>query len=75
MSMDGNVMGEEIIAAIDAVVAGNPTATTAQRRAIWRAIGRAIVHHIQNNAEVDVDSVTGVTVGGGNSGPGTGTVD
>jgi hypothetical protein len=77
MAMNGNILGIAMLAAIDDVVA-QPGATgeiAAMRRAIWQAIGREIVEHVQANAQVTVTvtSVTGVTVGAGVSGPGTGT--
>lgn len=69
MAMNGNVLGDAIRAAIDAV--GDKT----DREAIFRAIGGAIVGHITANAQVSVSvtSVSGVTVGVGTSGPGAGT--
>lgn len=72
--MNGTVLGDEILAAIDAAVAADPTASQAQRQRIWRAIGGAIVAHITANAVVAVPFVTGVTAGGASSGPGSGTV-
>lgn len=72
--MNGIVLGDAIIASIDAAVAADPHASAAQRTAVWRAIGTAIVAHITANAQVNVISVSGVTVGAGVSGPGTGTV-
>lgn len=38
------------------------------------AMGDAIVEYIQANAVVNVASVSGVTPGGSNSGPGSGTI-
>lgn len=68
MAMNGNVLGDAIKAAIDAV--GDKT----DRQAIFRALGDAIVTHITANASVAVTvaSVSGVTVGAGTSGPGSG---
>lgn len=68
MAMNGNVLGDAIKAAIDAV--GDKT----DRQAIFRALGDAIVTHITANASVTVTvaSVSGVTVGAGTSGPGSG---
>ena len=40
----------------------------------WQAVCDAIVDYIQSEAQVVVTSVSGVTVGAGVSGPGTGTV-
>lgn len=74
MAMNGTLLGDELLAAIDAAVASEPSASQAQRRLIWRAIGNAIVAHITANAVVAVPFVSGVTVGGSNSGPGSGTV-
>jgi hypothetical protein len=68
MAMNGNALGDEIRALIDAV--GDKT----DRTALFRAIGNAIVTHITTNASVavTVTSVSGVTVGVGTSGPGSG---
>lgn len=38
------------------------------------SVAEAVVEEIQGNAQVVVTSVSGVTTGGGTSGPGTGTV-
>lgn len=74
MAMNGILLGEQILAAIDSAVAGSQAATPAQRVAIWHAVGNAIVAHIVANAQVTVTvaSVSGVTVGAGVSGPGVG---
>lgn len=74
MAMNGDQLGDEMLAAIDATVAGQQQVSQAQRIAIWRAIGGAIVQHITTNAVVAVPFVSGVVAGGANSGPGTGTV-
>lgn len=74
MALDGNRLGDAIRAAVDLAVAGTPTSGTAQRTAVWRAIGTAIVTEITVNGQVTVASVSGVTPGVGTSGPGTGTV-
>lgn len=47
MAMNGVQLGDEIIAAIQSVTGGAPSA---QVTAIWEAIGVAIVAHIQANA-------------------------
>lgn len=61
------------MAAIDEAVTMHPHATTAQRAEIWKRIGNAIVTHIRlADVTVTVTSVSGVTVGAGVSGPGTG---
>jgi hypothetical protein len=69
MAMNGDVLGDAIKAAVDAV--GDKT----DRQALFRAIGAAIVTHITTQAAVTVTvtSVSGVTVGAGVSGPGAGT--
>lgn len=75
MAMNGNLLGQQIMDAIDGELASQPTANAAQRTAIWQAVGRAIVLHIQTSGAVTVTvaSVSGVTVGPGVSGPGAGT--
>lgn len=75
MALNGTLLGDQILAAIDVTVAGNAQVSEAQRQAVWRAIGNAIVLHFQTNAVVPVTvvSVTAVTAGVGVSGPGTGT--
>lgn len=45
-----------------------------QVQALANAIALAVVAHITANAQVVVASVSGVTVGAGVSGPGTGTI-
>lgn len=59
--------------AIKAALGLNP-ATDAEAIAAWDAISAEIISHIQANAVVTVASVSGVTVGTGVSGPGTGTI-
>lgn len=74
MAMNGVVLGDAILAAIDSAVAAHGEASAAQRTAIWRAIGNAIVTHVQGaTVTVTVASVSGVTTGPGVSGPGSGT--
>lgn len=75
MALVGNDLGDAIMAAVDAAIASNGTAGAAQRQAVFRAIGSAIVAYIKANAvvAVTVPSVSGVTPGGGVSGPGVGT--
>lgn len=72
----GIALGDAMLAAIDAAVASSAEAGPAQRRAIWRAIGTAIIAHLVANGTgaVAVVSVSGVTTGAGVSGPGTGNV-
>jgi len=73
MPMNGTVLGDALISAIDTAVEVTPQAGPAQRQAIWRAIGAAIVTHVKGaTVTVTVTSVSGVTVGPGVSGPGTG---
>ncbi len=70
MALDGDRLGNSILAAIDAV--GDKT----DRAALFRALGNAIVAEIKTNAQVTttvaVASVSGVTAGPAASGPGTG---
>jgi hypothetical protein len=75
MALNGTVLGDLMRAAVDAAVASTPAAGTAQRQAVFRALGDAIVAHITSAATVTVTvaSVSGVTVGAGVSGPGAGT--
>jgi hypothetical protein len=73
MAMDGELLGAALMQAIDDAVAVHPTAGTAQRTEIWKKIGIAIVTHVRlATVTVTVASVSGVTPGGGVSGPGTG---
>ena len=58
MSLNGNGLGSEIAAALDALGVLNPDESAVDIEPIWQAIGGAIVDHIQNNAEVSTD-VTG----------------
>lgn len=74
MALNGIVLGDAIKAAIDTAVASSREANEAQRTAVWRAIGNAIVAHITGSGTVVVTSVSGVTTGVGVSGPGTGTI-
>lgn len=55
MAMNGTQMGDEIA---DAILSTSPggqlnSAEQSAARAQWQVIGRAIVAHIQNNAEDD----------------------
>ncbi len=72
MAMNGDLLGLAMKAAIDGV--GDKT----DRNALFKALGGAIVAHIEANAVVSgpvtVTSVSGVTAGPGASGPGTGTL-
>jgi len=58
MAMNGNQLGDEIMAAIDAVVAeavGNAsTEATQMRTRVFRAIGNAIVDHIRANLQITI---------------------
>jgi len=73
MAMNGDALGTLITGKISALIAINPTPDPT---AFWREVARAIVEHIQGNANVVVTSVSGVTPGTPLqfSGPGTGTV-
>lgn len=68
MAMNGDTLGAAMKAAVDAV------SDKTDRDALFKAIGGAIVAHIQGNAQVNVTSVSGVTAGSAASGPGTGTI-
>lgn len=70
MALDANRLGDAIRQAIDAL----DDEDKSNRVTVFRAMGAAIVAEIQEHATVTVTSVTGVTTGGGTSGPGTGTV-
>lgn len=72
--LNGNILGDLIMAQVDLAVAATPQAGPAQRQAVFRAIGAAIVTHITTQGTVVVTSVSGVTTGPGTSGPGTGTI-
>lgn len=73
MPMNGNTMASEVKSALQGL--GYTIDTDAEDA--WKAICGAIVNHIKNNAAiattVTVTSVSGVTTGGGVSGPGAGT--
>lgn len=74
MALNGDILGDAIRTAVEAAVQSTREAGDAQRTAIWRAVGNAIVHHITTFAVVNVTvpSVSGVTPGVGVSGPGAG---
>lgn len=74
MALNGDLLGSEILAAVDAAIAENGTPGTAQRTAIFAAFGNAIVAHIVTNGVVNIPFVSNVTAGQANSGPGTGTI-
>lgn len=71
MAMNGDMLGLAIKTAVHAAAAANP----GDADAMFKAMGNAIVAHIEANAvvAVTVTSVSGVTAGAGVSGPGTGT--
>lgn len=75
MALSGTALGDAMKSAIDAAVVSYPSATEAQRTAIFRALGTAIVDYFKANAvvAVTVPSVSAVTPGVGISGPGVGT--
>lgn len=72
MAMNGPTLGTELKAALD----GLSDSDKGDRDKVFEEMGKAIVSHIQSNAEittsVSVTSVSGVTTGGGVSGPGSG---
>jgi hypothetical protein len=77
MALNGDVLGDLIRANCETVIAlhvyGQPFGP-AERVALFRAIGNAIVSHITSSAVVNVGSVSGVTAGIDASGPGAGTI-
>ena len=75
MAMTGPGMAAAVVAAIETVDTQMTPAQIAQLTAGWDAICGAIVLYIQTNAVVEVTSVSGVSTGGGVSGPGTGTIE
>ena len=54
MALDGKVLGDLMLSAIDQAVAGHPKASPEQRKAIWEAIGDAIVSHVVANGVVTI---------------------
>jgi hypothetical protein len=71
MALNVGLLANELQSAIEGNT-GNPMPAIA--RDVWDAVAEVIVEHIRNNAQVVVASVSGVTPGGGASGPGTGTI-
>jgi hypothetical protein len=73
MALNGNVLGDLMVAYVDALSVEEKR----DRVEVFRAMGRAIVDHIVSSAVVNsnvfVASVTGVTAGAQVSGPGAGT--
>jgi hypothetical protein len=71
MAMDGARLGEEMAAAV--LRAAQELAETEDeqefRLAVYRALGTAIVRHIQRNAEIEGLRVVGVRPGQATSGP------
>lgn len=66
-------------AVIDTKLSANPsyadwTGRSDFRAQVLKAIAEGVVEHITSAAVVNVTSVSGVTTGGGTSGPGTGTI-
>lgn len=60
----GPLLGDAILAQLDAAVKAHPRAEDPdQRAAIWRAVGTAIVAHIVANATV-AGTATGAAAGG-----------
>jgi hypothetical protein len=52
MAMNGNTMGDEVVAAIKSVTGAATHPQDAQVTLIWEAICTAIVKHIKDNAVV-----------------------
>jgi len=74
MSLNGDRLGLAILSAVEGISLSNPMTPT-QKQDIFKAIGNQIVSEITSYAQVTVNvtSVSGVTPGGGISGPGSGT--
>lgn len=52
MAMNGNTMGDEVVAAIKALSGSPALPQDPQIKVLWEAICTAIVTHIKNNAVV-----------------------
>jgi len=68
--MTGTGLRDDIIDAITGDLGENER----DFASMWLVISNAIINYIKTNAVVNVTSVSGVTTGGGTSGPGTGTL-
>ncbi len=67
MAMNGNALGDALLAAVDAL----STSDKANRQKVFRALGSTIVSYIQTNASIN--GVVGVGLSTG-TGPVTGTL-
>ena len=74
MAMDKDRLATAIVTALQASNAEITGAAQAALLAQWKLIANEFINEIKNHATVAVTSVSGVTVGGGTSGPGTGSV-
>ena len=74
--MTASSMWSRVKANISAItpVQGSSAAANAYRDQVGQAMMQGIIDEIKANSVVTVTSVSGVTPGGGVSGPGTGTV-
>jgi len=70
MPMSGVTLGT----AIEVAISGLSDVQKQNTALVWQTIATEITNHIADNATVTVTSVSGVTPGGGVSGPGTGTI-
>lgn len=70
MALNPNACGEAVATALQALTAEQKNDPVI----IWQTIMGIIYPDIIANAQVIVTSVTGVSPGGGTSGPGTGTI-
>jgi len=70
MALNGNTLGLLMKSNIDSL----SDEAKQDRDELFKALGAAVVTHITTSAIVSVVSVSGVTTGGGVSGPGTGTI-
>lgn len=70
MALVGDDLGLAMKAAVDAL----SDADKRDRTKVFKAMGNAITTYLVAHTQVAVVSVSGVTPGGGVSGPGTGTI-
>jgi len=70
----GTGLAKELYDAREASFAGSSVGGLQRVAAECNALASAIIDHVVANAQVVVTSVSGVTTGGGVSGPGTGTI-
>lgn len=74
MALSAAALSSAMKSALDAAFGGLAAEEDGNRAKLCDAIAGAVVDHIKANAVVSVTSVSGVTTGGGVSGPGSGTI-